>query len=346
MTEQQALIITEVPAPREQGWARVLFGVALFLILPVTPLLRVVLPIEQTALLLGPAIAACAVVGWIGGGRTSLAVVWTAVAAWSVWQLSGGGLFALLQGGWALLVAATFGVVLLAARDRTAEFLPSALKAVGIAAAVVLVLSVVVPGGPTRVADGIAAESGRRAEQSRAGWRTLTATAEWKEFATANPAADEMAKLVDTQLAQLPVTARTLFPALAALEALAALALAWALYHRIGRARIGRPLGALKEFRFSDHFVWGVVGGLGLLLIPGAALVRAIGANMLLSAGALYTIRGVGVFLWMISPGRVATAFLVVLALLFWNVLGVMALGLGVGDTWLDWRRRARPNNT
>ena len=32
-----------------------------------------------------------------------------------------------------------------------------------------------------------------------------------------------------------------------------------------------------------------------------------------------------------------------VLGVLFWNVLGVMALGLGVGDTWLDWRSRARP---
>lgn len=79
-----------------------------------------------------------------------------------------------------------------------------------------------------------------------------------------------------------------------------------------------------------------------MIVIPGFAAVRAVGANVLLFFGALYTIRGVGVFMWMASPGRVATAVLVVLALLFWNVLGVMALGLGVGDTWFDWRARAR----
>jgi hypothetical protein len=257
------------------------------------------------------------VVGWLAGGRAALAVIWTGVAAWSVWRLSGGGLFALLQGGWTLLVAATFGIVMFVARDRASAFLPNALKSLGIALAIAAVLCVVVPGGPARVADGIAAEAGRRAEQSRTGWRALTGSPEWKEFTSTNPAADEMAKLVDTQLAQLPVTARMLFPALAALQALAALALAWGLYHRVGRARIGRPFAALKEFRFNDQFVWGVVGGLGLLLIPGTALLRAVGANVLLASGALYTIRGVGVFLWMISPGRVATAFLVVLALLF-----------------------------
>jgi len=170
----------------------------------------------------------------------------------------------------------------------------------------------------------------------------MTGLQEWKDFVAQNPSAGEMADLVETQLTALPSSARTLFPSLAALEALVALALAWALYHRLGRARLGPPLGTIRDFRFNDQMVWGVVGGLALVLLPGVALVRAIGANLLLFFGALYTVRGVGVFMWMASPGRLATAALVVLALLFWNVLGVMALGLGVGDTWLDWRSRAR----
>jgi hypothetical protein len=214
---------------------------------------------------------------------------------------------------------------------------------VGIAVGVALAISLAVPGAATRVADGIAAEAGRRAEESRTGWRQMTGLPEWKNFISQNPSAGEMATLVEAQLTALPASSRTLFPSLAALEALAALALAWALYHRIGRARIGPPLAAIRDFRFNDHMVWGVVAGLGLVLLPGIALVRAIGANLLLFFGALYTMRGVGVFMWMASPGRLATAMLVVIALLFWNVLGVMALGLGVGDTWLDWRNRARP---
>jgi hypothetical protein len=172
----------------------------------------------------------------------------------------------------------------------------------------------------------------------------MTGMAEWKDFVSQNPAAGEMSDLVEAQLTALPASSRTLFPALAALQALAALALGWALYHRIGRARVGPPLAPVREFRFNDQMVWGVVGGLAMIVIPGLTVVKAIGANLLLFFGALYTIRGVGVFMWMWSPGRVATAVLVVIALLFWNVLGVLALGLGVGDTWFDWRARQTKN--
>lgn len=333
----------DAPAPRERGWGRVTFATLCFLVIPMTPLLRVLLPTEHTALLLAPALAACAVVGWLAGGRAMLAAAWTLVAAWSVARLSDGdGIFPLLQGGWALLVAASFGVLVAARRDVTAPFLPRALRAIAMSVGVALLVTVAVPGGPTRVADGVAAEAGRRAEESRIGWHQMTGLPEWKDFVAKNPSAGEMANLVETQLTALPASARSLFPSLAALEALMALALAWALYHRLGRARIGPPLGAIRDFRFNDHMVWGVVGGLALVLLPGVAIVRAIGANLLMFFGALYTIRGVGVFMWMASPGRMATAALVVLALLFWNVLGVMALGLGVGDTWLDWRSRVR----
>jgi len=333
----------DVPATRERGWGRVTLATIAFLLIPMTPLLRVLLPTEQTALLLAPALAGCAIVGWLAGGRAMLAAIWTLVAAWSIARLSGGtGLFPALQGGWALLVAASFGALAMARRQTTEPFLPRALRAVAMSVGVALLVIVAVPGGPARVADGVAAEAGRRAEESRTGWRQMTGMPEWKDFVAQNPSAGEMADLVEAQLTALPASARSLFPSLAALEALAALALAWAMYHRLGRARIGPPLGSIRDFRFNDHMVWGVVGGLALVLLPTVAIARAIGANLLLFFGALYTIRGVGVFLWVASPGRLATALLVVFALLFWNVLGVMALGIGVGDTWLDWRSRAR----
>lgn len=334
------------PPARERGWGRVAFATLALLIVPLTPLVRVLLPVEQTALLLAPALGALAVAGWLAGGRPALAIVWVAIAAWSVSRLSGAGMFAVLQGGWALLVAASFGVLAVLARWSDRPFLTRALVAIGASLAIAGAVTVVVPGGPARIADAVAAESGRRADRSRAEWRQLTSSPEWQEFAAANPQAGELGQLVDQQITTLPVTARTLFPSLVALEALATLALAWALYHRLGRARVGPPLADLRDFRFSDHLVWGVVGGLGLLLLPGVAILRAIGANLLVFFGALYTLRGVGVFLWMASPGRFASALLVLMALLFWNFLGVMALGLGVGDTWLDWRARARARKT
>src|SRR5665647_1845904 len=93
-----------------------------------------------------------------------------------------------------------------------------------------------------------------------------------------------------------------LFPALLALETLAALGLAWALYHRVGRARIGAPLASLRLFRFNDQFIWGLVGGLALLVVPGLGPVRGLGANMLVFFGVLYGLRGAGVALFFLAP--------------------------------------------
>jgi hypothetical protein len=330
------------PVPRERGWGKVAFATLAFLVLPLTPLLRVLLPVERTALLIAPALAAMTIAGWIAGGRVALAVVWVGVATWSVVQLTGAGLFALLQGGWALLVAASFAGIVLAKRDASKPFFPQALIAVGASMALALAVTVFTPSGPARVADGVLVEAGRRAEVSRAGWREMTSLKEWQDLVATNPSADSLSKVVDQQLNDLPTRARTIFPALAALEALFALALAWALYHRLGRARLGPPLASVRAFRFNDQLVWGVVGGLALVLLPGATIFSTIGSNLLVFFGALYTIRGVGVFMWMWAPGRVATAALVIIGLVFWNILGVLALGLGVGDTWFDWRNRPR----
>lgn len=331
---------------REQGWWKVAVATVAFVIVPLTPLLRILLPVDQTILLLAPALAALAVAGWLAGGRAALAAIWTLVAAWSVWQVSDSGMFALLAGGWALLSAGAFGALGVWRRDSATPFLPRGLRAVFAAVLVAGMGIVVVPGGPSRIANTVAAEAGRRAEASRTGWRQMTEMAEWKQFVAQNPSAGTMADLVESELSSLPDTTRILYPSLAALEVLAALALAWAVYHRIGRARLGPPLGRLRDFRFNDQMVWGVVAGLAMVLVPGLALVRAVGANLLVFFGALYTIRGIGVFLWILSPGRLASALLILVAVLFWNILGVMALGLGVGDTWLDWRARARPKKT
>ena len=344
--EPNVSVPIETPVPRERGWGKVAFATLAFLILPLTPLLRVLLPVERTALLIAPMLALMTVAGWIAGGRAALAVVWVAVATWSVVQLTGAGLFALLQGGWTLLVAASFAAIVLARRDPSKAFFPRALAAVGASMGIALFVTVITPSGPARLTEGVAVEAGRRAEISRAGWREMTAMKEWQDIVADAPAADSLSKVIDQQLTDLPARARATFPALAALEALAALALAWALYHRLGRARLGPPLAAVRDFRFNDQLVWGVVGGLALVLIPGQTILSTIGSNMLVFFGALYTIRGVGVFMWMWAPGRVATAALVVIGLVFWNILGVLALGLGVGDTWFDWRARVRQQKT
>jgi hypothetical protein len=90
--------------------------------------------------------------------------------------------------------------------------------------------------------------------------------------------------------------------------------------------------------------VWGVIAGLTAWALPSLEPLQGVGKNLALFFGALYALRGLGVFAWFLAPMRSVTGVLAGLALAL--LLGrevAFALGLvGVGDTWLDWRSRAR----
>lgn len=133
-----------------------------------------------------------------------------------------------------------------------------------------------------------------------------------------------------------------LFPAILSLGTLAALGLAWWMYGRWARG-MHRPLGRLKEFRFSDHLVWVLIGGLALTLFGlGEGWERA-GSNTVVFMGALYVLRGVGVILFVNGGLSFFGAFVFAVAVLFLAPIVIAgALVIGVGDTWLDLRRRLR----
>lgn len=332
--------------PRERGWRGVVGGLVLLLLLPAMPPFAVIFPLAETALVMVPAVAACALAGWKLGGRLFLAALWVAFAAWLVATGPMRSEYTLLAKGWGVLVAVAFGGMALAWPARS--FLPRALAALGLALVVAGVSTLAAPGGPARVRQVVATELLRRAEAFDRDWQVRLTTKDWQEFRTAN--AESAAWFERTLQEQREMVRRTaerspaLFPALLALETLAALALAWALYHRVGRARVGAPLARLREFRFNDQFIWGLLSGLLLLVVPGLGAVRDVGANLLVFFGALYALRGAGVALFFLAPGRVMMVVLVALSVLFAGAAGVIFVGLGLGDTWLDWRRRARPS--
>jgi hypothetical protein len=161
---------------------------------------------------------------------------------------------------------------------------------------------------------------------------------------------------MDKALAVLSAAGTAVFPALLALESLAALALAWATYHRLGRARLGAPLRPLREFRFNDQLVWGLIVGLTIMLLPTLSAFRGLGENLLVFFGALYAVRGFGVLTWFMAPRNLGIALAVgfimlcapviqVFAFLGFMLIGVASLALGLGDTWADWRSRVRPTH-
>lgn len=340
--------VASEPAPetvRERGWWRVVVATLLFVLVPATPLIRVVLPVDQALVLLAPAIAGCAVAGWWAGGRLSLAIVWIALATWVLVAFArSGGSFDYLACGWVVLLAATFaGLVILAHGAASRLFSTQAFVAIGVTFVLAAGATIATTHGSATVAGMVSAEATKRGEQSLAEWRQTTESKEWRDLFAGNADAKTIATAMESQLQAAPTVASTLFPSMLALESLVALAIAWAVYHRIGRARLGPPLAALRDFRFSDQFVWGLVAGLAMIVVPGFGAMRAVGANLLVFFGALYALRGVGVGLWFLSPGPVMMALLILFGMVFPPVLGVLGVGLGVGDTWLNWRARAKP---
>jgi hypothetical protein len=332
-------------AARERGWRLILPALGLFLLVPAFAAARVLVPVEQTILLVGPAIGVCALVAWMQGGRFWLALTWLLLSAWMLLQpLGNASAFEFMARGWAIVLVSMFGIACVLGGRRL--FLSRALSAVAatfVFAGAVVLLSDVSPG---RVQRTLADELDRRAAPLNAQVEATTMAPEWREFADQNP---RFAALVEQMLeswSRMPETTVSFFPALLALESLAALALAWGLFHRISRTRLGPPLTRLRDFRFGDQLVWGLLAGIVLVVIPTLGSLRGLGLNLILFFGALYVLRGLGVLTWFIAERRLALAILILLALLFTPAVGILALAVGLGDTWVDWRGRARQQLT
>ena len=351
-----------MPAARERGWGPTVAALAACLAIAAAPVwpaaaglaaafVRALVPIEQTMLLVVPAVAALAIVGWWAGGKPFLALAWVALAVWVIGQPlpAGGGAYATLARGWSLLVAGAFGIVCLVGPRR--PFFARALGALGLAVFVGVGAALVRGSDPRQLGAVMTAEYERRVEGSLGAWQRHTHDDAWERFAARSPELAARADGAASSLHRLPGGAASLVPALVGLESLAALGLAWGLYHRLSRTRLGAPLGALRGFRFSDQLVWALVAGASMAILPTLAPLRGVGHNLLIFFGALYALRGLGILRWL-APDRVAAVALLALLLLvpvlgilaLAGTLAVVALAVGLGDTWGDWRNRsARP---
>jgi len=314
-------------------------------LVPSLPALPALVPIEQAVVLLAPALAVCALVSWWHGGRLLLALVWCAVAVWMLTRpLPGSVEYGLLAHGWGILLAGVFGLVCLLRPGRA--FFSQALPTVGISLVLgIAALATRTGGSGPQLVRLMTAEYAQRTNEWLLWLQHLAATPEWADYARRYPDVVALRDQVVAQYASMPERSVALLPAMLGLEALAVLALAWALYQRLGRARIGPSLAALRTFRFSDQLIWGLIVGITFLVVPGFGELRGIGVNLLVFFGALYVVRGLGVLAWLFAPRRWAKVLLVAVGVLAWQLLAPFALAIGVGDTWLDWRNRARPTS-
>jgi hypothetical protein len=133
-----------------------------------------------------------------------------------------------------------------------------------------------------------------------------------------------------------------LYPAVLALQSLAALALGWWALLRLRGAELGHaPLGVFGRFRFSDQLVWLLIGALVLIVLPASGVVDRIGWNLLFVMASLYAIRGIAVIVFLLAGvPRVLLLVSALAALFLYPIVPMAALLVGLGDTWLDVRRR------
>ena len=334
--------------PAGQSWRLLAIALAAFVLLPLWPSqIQLVVPVVETSLLLAPIVAVCAVVGWLAGGKPYLAIVWVALAAWLLLVPMGqpGSPYPGMARGWALVLAGSFGLMSL--WSSTTPFIVRALGAIGLAMATAFAAAISSPGGVDRYVKVSTSEFSARGAAFVALLEAERQTPAFRGYASRVPEMNTVFDDWETEARTLPARSAVIVPALLALQSLAALALGWAIYTRLDPGNIGPALSPLKDFRFSDQLVWGVAVGGTLLLLPPFEEGRNAGLNLLVFFGGLYLIRGMGVVAWMAHRRR--RALLIAAAILFVFVppvvtlIGAALTGIGLGDTWLDWRNRAKP---
>lgn len=328
------------------GWRSALLALFVFLVLPDFPsALRSLVPITETWILFAAALSICAALGWWNGGGARWAVV-AIILGWYAAMAPAGagpGTYRSLVHGWTLLLAASFGLASLLTPGQ--RFLLRALSAVGIAAVVAFAVTVSTPDGVASVRSAMKTEFSRRTDETIAVVNDMATSPVWRRAAERNPSLDSMVRSNESDLRMIADRSARTAPALVALESLLALTLAWVIYHRIAATDLGPRLGAVKEFRFNDQLVWGLAVGATIFFLPVFADGRDAGLNLLVFFGALYLLRGVGVLSFM-TRSKWAGTLLIVMTIFAPLLLGALALGVGVGDTWMDWRARANVNTT
>jgi hypothetical protein len=130
----------------------------------------------------------------------------------------------------------------------------------------------------------------------------------------------------------------------------AALALAYRIAARLFAERAWPPFAPFVRFDLPDALVAALLAGLVAVYAaqngaPSAA--ASLGGNLLLAAALLYAVRGVAIqAFWLARAGlgpRASAALLLAGALVLLPVFPVAAAGLGLFDTWFDFRRFRDP---
>ncbi|HET7274588.1 MAG TPA: DUF2232 domain-containing protein [Longimicrobiaceae bacterium] len=302
---------------RTPGWGTaVALGVAVLLLAVLDALPLVALPLAVLLL------------AFPGGRRLKWIVA--GLAIWILITILPGGPLGVLSRGWGLILGSVFVATTLI--RPTWGVLPRALTSVALAL-VGTSMGLALSGDVEAVDLMMQSHFLEASEMAFADLKARMPDSEWvAEFGSATR--------------RVATVQWRVFPAVLALQSLAALAMAsWWIARFRGDAATRFRLRPLRDFRFSDQLIWVFITGLALVLIPLGADATRTGYNALLFMGGLYALRGIAVFIFLIGGAPTFLMMIIgaIAAIFLYPFILTAALLVGVGDTWLDVRGRARP---
>lgn len=302
----------------ERGWTLTrasLLVVATLLLSPMSPVWLVFVPLALLLLAFRNedwmSLAVAAVILGLGfAGSRPGGMEWYVPRAWS-----------LIAGGAFVLVSMRRG------RDAWVD---RSLQAIGVSIGVVLLIGVARPAVLQGVNWWMAGEIRQAALAAGSILQQLQGSAD-----------PEIRRQLEVAVQRWVGFQQDVYPAMLLLATVAAFGLAWFGFERLS-GRFRSP-GPLRDFRFSDHLIWLLIGGLCLLVLPLGRLAFRVGENAALFMGVLYLMRGAAILLWIGAAAATtvwSAVLLAVAALFLYPVVLGTALILGLSDTWIDLRDR------
>ena len=136
-------------------------------------------------------------------------------------------------------------------------------------------------------------------------------------------------------------------PGAAVLYVLLKLVLGYALgrYLGIWTGVVALPAPLLvREWRLWEQMIWFLVGGVALWLLAGDGVLNTLAINIVVVVLVLYAVQGFSVARYCLWRMRVARTleFVIYVVALVTGWAGLILAGVGLMDTWFDWRRLGR----
>ncbi len=100
----------------------------------------------------------------------------------------------------------------------------------------------------------------------------------------------------------------------------------------------------MREWRLWEQMIWILVGGVALWLLTGVGVLNTLAVNIVVVALVLYAVQGFSVaryYLWRMQVARTLEFVLYIVAFIT-GWAGLILAGVGLMDTWFDWRRLGR----